>query len=95
MFHVFYSFELLNILCAFAIIIFVWFTFFVAQDMEAAGFQMRNADVRERAGELLRLNYGHSSPYGEGCSPGHNWFSGFMKRHQGGMWPTSPRNGDR
>ena len=63
--------------------------------MEAAGFQMRNADVRERAGELLRLNYGHSSPYGEGCSPGHNWFSGFMKRHQGGMWPTSPRNGDR
>lgn len=63
------------------------------KDMEAAGFQMRNADVRERAGELLRLNYGHSSPYGEGCSPGHNWFSGFMKRHQGGMWPTSPRNG--
>ena len=52
------------------------------QDMESAGFQMKHIDVRDRAGELLRLNHGHNSPYKD-CSPGHNWLSGFMKRHPG------------
>lgn len=43
---------------------------------------MKHIDVRDRAGELLRLNHGHNSPYKD-CSPGHNWLSGFMKRHPG------------
>ena len=52
------------------------------QDMETAGFQLRYIDVRDRAGELLRLNHGHNSPYRD-CSPGHNWLAGFLKRHPG------------
>ena len=50
--------------------------------METAGFQLRYIDVRDRAGELLRLNHGHNSPYRD-CSPGHNWLAGFLKRHPG------------
>ena len=57
-------------------------TFYLTQDMETAGFQLRYIDVRDRAGELLRLNHGHNSPYRD-CSPGHNWLAGFLKRHPG------------
>ena len=55
--------------------------------MEAAGFELRCLDVRDRAGEILQLNHGHNTPYKD-HSPGHNWFSGFVKRHQG-LWKTS------
>ncbi len=55
--------------------------------MEAAGFTLRNMDVRDRAGEILRLNHGHNSPYREG-SPGHNWLGGFIKRHPGKLIRT-------
>lgn len=54
----------------------------VRQDMESAGFQVKHMDIRDRAGELLRLNHGLQSPYKD-CSPGHNWLAGFIKRHPG------------
>ena len=50
--------------------------------MESAGFQVKHMDIRDRAGELLRLNHGLQSPYKD-CSPGHNWLAGFIKRHPG------------
>ena len=65
---------------------FVFFSNFVyyilLQNLEQAGFQFRCVDVRVRAAEILRLNYGHNSPYKD-TSPGHNWLSGFLKRHPG------------
>lgn len=52
------------------------------RDMAHAGFLVRCQDIRERAGEILRLNYGHKSPY-QNTIPGHNWLGGFMRRHPG------------
>ena len=37
--------------------------------MEAAGFELRCLDVRDRAGEILQLNHGHNTPYKD-HSPG-------------------------
>ena len=50
------------------------------KDMQAAGFELRGPDVRDRAAEILRVSTCPSSPNRD-WSPGHNWFAGFRKRH--------------
>jgi len=52
--------------------------------MEAGGFALNCANIRELARQMLmmRVSRGFSMPYRDGC-PGHNWLAGFLKRHPG------------
>jgi len=54
--------------------------------MEAGGFTLHCANIRELARQMLmlRVDRGFSMPYHDGC-PGHNWLAGFLKRHPGNV----------
>jgi len=54
--------------------------------METGGFTLHCGDIRELARQLLmmRVARGFSMPYRDGC-PGHNWLTGFLKRHPGNV----------
>jgi len=62
------------------------------QQMQAGGFALHCANIRELARQMLmmRVMRGFSMPYRDGC-PGHNWLAGFLKRHPGNIISVGQR----
>ena len=54
--------------------------------MESGGFALHCANIRELARQMLmmRVVRGFSMPHHDAC-PGHNWLTGFLKRHPGNI----------
>jgi len=54
--------------------------------MESGGFALHCANIRELARQMLmmRVVRGFSMPH-HGACPGHNWLTGFLKRHPGNI----------